>query len=423
MAAGAVSSEALDSLVAILDLIRGGRARTRPELARASGLGRNVVAQRVAHLQTTGLVEDGELGPSTGGRAPRGLRFRAEMGRILVADIGATGMTVALSDLSGGVLDSRTRPGDVARGPEPVLAEVCAVFDELLAGAGRAEDLWGIGVGLPGPVEFASGRPVSPPIMPGWDGVPVRDHFADRYDVPVWVDNDVNVMALGEHQAGTAYGHRDFVYVKVGTGIGAGLVSGGRLHRGAQGCAGDIGHITVTPEQPVVCRCGKTGCLEALAGGAALARQGAAAAADGSSPFLAALLADGRTISSADVGAAAVHGDQVGLELLMGSARLVGQSIARIVNFFNPSLIVLGGGVVSTSDAYVAVVREVVYRQSLPLATRDLRITRSTLSQGPGPVGAAAMVVDELFSRERLASWLHAGTPSGRPELASLTGS
>ena len=120
---------------------------------------------------------------------------------------------------------------------------------------------------MPGPVEFATGRPISPPIMPGWDGYPIRERFAARHGAPVWVDNDVNVLALGEWRSGVAAGHDDVVVVKIGTGIGAGIISGGRLHRGAQGSAGDVGHIQVTDDPAVICRCGNVGCLEALAGG------------------------------------------------------------------------------------------------------------------------------------------------------------
>ncbi len=140
-----------------------------------------------------------------------------------------------------------------------------------------------MGAGLPGPVEFAEGRPVVPPIMPGWDGYPVRERLSARYQVPAWVDNDVNVMALGELRAGIGRGEQELLYIKVGTGIGAGVVSRGRLHRGAQGAAGDIGHVSVLDDDSVLCRCGNTGCLEALVGGYALARDGLAAGRTGRS--------------------------------------------------------------------------------------------------------------------------------------------
>jgi glucokinase-like ROK family protein len=296
-----------------------------------------------------------------------------------------------------------------------VLGRVDDLFTQLLAV--DSFEVWGVGIGLPGPVEFRTGQPVAPPIMPGWDGFDVRSYFTKRYDAPVWVDNEVNTMALGELRSGLAVGTRDMIYVKIGTGIGAGLVSGGRLHRGTQGCAGDIGHIAVGHDEGVICRCGQRGCLEAVAGGAALARDGSAAAASGRSRFLAELAADGRELTAEDVARAARHGDPVSVELITRSARLVGETLSGMVNFFNPSLILLGGGVSAVGDLYLATVRQVILRRSLPLATRALRIERSPLSDQVGLLGAAFMVVDELLSRERLGRWIDRGTPAGQPEL------
>ena len=165
-------------------------------------------------------------------------------------------------------------------------------------------------------MEFATGRPISPPIMPGWDGYAIRDRFAARYRAPVWVDNDVNALALGEWRAGVAQGHDNVVVVKIGTGIGAGIISDGRLHRGAQGSAGDVGHIQVSDDRSVVCRCGNTGCLEALAGGDALGLQGEAAARSGRSRRLAAALEEHGAVSAEDVARAAAFGDPVAVELL-----------------------------------------------------------------------------------------------------------
>jgi predicted NBD/HSP70 family sugar kinase len=244
----------------------------------------------------------------------------------------------------------------------------------------------------------------------------VRERFTSRHDVPVWVDNDVNIMALGEWRSGTARGHANVVFVKVGTGIGAGIISDGYLHRGAQGSAGDIGHIEVPDASGELCRCGKTGCLEAVAGGAALARDGEALARSGRSPRLGQVLgADGR-VSARDVARAAQAGDRPSLELLQGSGRRVGRVLAGLVNFFNPSLIVIGGGVADAGDAYLAAIREVVYARSLPLATRELAIRFSALGGLAGVTGAAAMVLDQLFSPQTLGTWIEAG----RPEAAAV---
>src|SRR3954468_2532040 len=413
------STDQLDGLVTVLDLVRCGRARSRPELARLSGLGRGAVTQRVAQLLDRGLLVESELGRSTGGRPPRELAVRAEAGLVLVAPLGATHIAVGVTDLTGRLLACVQEPADIAAGPERTLDRVAELFDELLERptVPRAP-VYGIGVGLPGPVEFASGIPVSPPIMPGWDGYGVRARLAERYDVPVWVDNDVNLMALGELRVGAAQDEHDVVYVKIGTGIGAGLISSGRLHRGAQGAAGDIGHATVDAAGGGVCRCGNIGCLEALAGGAALSRDGTAAAEEGRSPFLAGVLAQGRPVGAADVATAAQHGDPVAVELLTRSGQLVGETIATLVNFFNPSLVLLGGGVALAGDMILAAIRETVHRRSLPLATRQLRIEPTSLPQDPSLSGAAHMVLDELFSRQRLGRWLPVGSPTGFPEIA-----
>ncbi len=405
--------EALDALVLVLDEIRLGRSRSRSELVERTGLGRAIVAQRVGQLIERGLVLEGDLGPSTGGRPPRQLTFRADAGYLLVADLGATSVDVALTTLDGRILGHRDEPAAIEAGPDAGLDRVEALFDQLVATTqlvpGR---LWGIGIAVPGPVEFATGRPISPPIMPGWDGYPIRERFAARHGAPVWVDNDVNVLALGEWRSGVAGGHQDVVVVKIGTGIGAGIISAGRLHRGAQGSAGDVGHIQVTDDPAVICRCGNIGCLEALAGGAALGGAGEAAAREGRSSRLRIALDQRGAVTAQDVARAASAGDPVAVALLLDAGHRIGSMLASIVNFFNPSLVVIGGGVANSPDQFLASIRESVYRRSLPLATRDLLIQRSSLGGLAGVIGASSMVVDELFSRGAIGHWLASGDPT-----------
>jgi glucokinase-like ROK family protein len=416
---GPLPEESLDALVTVLDEIRLGRSRSRSELVVRTGLSRAIVAQRVGELIDRGLVAEGDTGPSTGGRPPRQLAFMADSGHVLVADLGATSIDVAVTSLDGRILGHRDEPADIAAGPEACLQRVDELFEELRASTrslpGR---LWGVGIGVPGPVEFNTGRPISPPIMPGWDGYPVRERFAERYDAPVWVDNDVNVLALGEWRSGIAVGHDNVVVVKIGTGIGAGVISDGRLHRGAQGSAGDVGHIQVVDDASVICRCGNIGCLESLAGGAALARDGTAAAREGRSQRLSAALDQHGAVTAEDVAKAASFGDAVAVALLQSAGRRVGLMLASVVNFFNPSLVVIGGGVAQSGDQLLAAIRETVYRRSLPLATRDLLIQRSSLGALAGVIGASSMVLDQLFSRESLAQWMDVGGPSGMPEVA-----
>lgn len=411
--------ESLDALVTVLDEIRFGRSRSRSELVARTGLSRAIVAQRVSELIDRGLVREGDLGPSTGGRPPRHLTFMADAGHILVADLGATSIDVAVTRLDGRILAHRDEPADIAAGPDACLRRVDELFDGLRAStpmlAGR---LWGVGIAVPGPVEFRTARPISPPIMPGWDGYPLRERFAGRYEAPVWLDNDVNVLALGEWRAGVAVGHDNVVVVKIGTGIGAGMISDGRLHRGAQGSAGDVGHIQVVDDASVVCRCGNVGCLEALAAGAALARDGEAAAREGRGPRLVAALDRQGFVTASDVAEAASFGDPVAVGLLAAAGRRVGLMLASVVNFFNPSLIVIGGGVAQSGDQLLASIRETVYRRSLPLATRDLLIQRSSLGARAGVIGASAMVLDQLFARESLGRWVDVGAPTGMPAVA-----
>jgi glucokinase-like ROK family protein len=249
--------------------------------------------------------------------------------------------------------------------------------------------------------------------MPGWDGYPIRERFATRYQAPVWVDNDVNVLALGESRSGIAAGHDNVVVVKIGTGIGAGIISEGHLHRGAQGSAGDVGHIQVVDDPTVICRCGNIGCLEALAGGEAIGRAGQAAALEGRSQRLGTALEQRGTVTAEDVARAASAGDPVAVALLGSAGRRIGSVLASVVNFFNPSLVVIGGGVANSPEQLLASIRETVYRRSLPLATRDLLIQRSSLGGLAGVIGASSMVVDELFSRDAIGQWLAEGEPMG----------
>ena len=256
---------------ALLGLVRAGTASTRADLARYTGLARSTVAQRVDALIDAGLLYEAGGTTSTGGRPPTMLAFKHDAGVILAADLGATHARLALSDLAAAPLAEHAAELEIARGPEAVLTWVQDEFERLLTEAGRKpEDVRGIGLGVPGPVEFETGRPVSPPIMPGWDGFSVPGWFADRYPAAVLVDNDVNIMASGEHSVNWRE-TQHLLMIKVGTGIGCGIVADCEIYRGARGAAGDIGHIRATAREDVVCRCGNIGCLEAVAGGQALA--------------------------------------------------------------------------------------------------------------------------------------------------------
>lgn len=392
------SSHALTAGV-LFQLVRAGEATSRAELARTTGLARSTVSQRVDDLLGLGLLVEEGGGPSTGGRPPTRLAFDAASGVVLCAGLGATHCRLAVSDLDGAVLAELPDEQAIADGPDAVLGWVQERFADLLDESGRSpRDVRGIGVGLPGPVEFAAGRAVSPPIMPGWDGVGVPEAFAARFPgVPVLVDNDVNVMALGEHWASWRHAVDDLLFVKVATGIGCGIVSGGALHRGADGAAGDIGHVQVPDAGDELCRCGNRGCVEAVASGGAIARQLHAIGVEAH--------------NSRDVVALVRAGNPQAITLVRQAGRLIGEVLAEAVNFFNPAVIVLGGDMALAYEQLIAGVREVVYRRSTALATRNLEVVPSRLDDRAGVIGCAVTVIEQILSPDAIDAALAAIGP------------
>jgi predicted NBD/HSP70 family sugar kinase len=233
----------------------------------------------------------------------------------------------------------------------------------------------------------------------------VRGRFAERFGAPVWVDNDVNLLALAE-RARRSDDAIDLIYCKIGTGIGAGLLTQGRIHRGANGAAGDVGHVRL-PGSSVRCRCGKRGCLEAEAGGWAIVRDAERAVADGADGLLAGV----EPLTPEAVAVAAMNGDALAISLVEHSAQHVGESLAALVNMFNPSVIVVGGAVSAAGETFLAQVRQRVYEFSLPLATRDLAIVRSHGDADEPLRGGAALAIEQLFEAT-FPRWFAAGRPS-----------
>ncbi|MDX1510445.1 MAG: ROK family protein [Nitriliruptorales bacterium] len=369
----------------LLQFVRDGSARSRAQLADVAGLGRSTVSQRVGLLIERQLLNEVGEGESTGGRPPMILEFNPRAGLVLAADLGATHSRLAVVDLAGTPLAERSDDIDIGEGPEIVLPWAIRQFEELLDEVGGGDDeVVGIGVGVPGPVEFRAGRTVNPPIMPGWDGVPIREPFESRWPVPVLVDNDVNIMAMGEYW--THWRHvDDLLFVKLGTGIGAGIVVGGQIHRGAQGAAGDIGHVRLSTAA-ATCRCGNEGCLEAVAGGGALS---------------AALRAEGRDVTNTrDVVELVRAGDTRAAQLVREAGRALGEVLAGVINFLNPAVIVLGGDLAHAHQQIFAGVREICYQRSTALATRHLEFARSRLDDEAGITGAAVMAIEHVLSPE-----------------------
>jgi glucokinase-like ROK family protein len=378
----------------LLRLLRDEGPRSRAELGELAGMARSKLEAELVRLKQVGLVQEGGKAASRGGRRSTLVELSSflHFGGI---DLGATSIRVAIMNAKLQVEAHVAEPMEIRRGPEQVLARASELIEKLARDQGV--QLTGIGVGVPGPVRFLDGMPVSPPIMPGWHEYPVRDLLARRFGCPVLVDNDVNVMAVGEHWGGVAKSVDNYLFVKIGTGIGCGIMIRGQVYRGIDGCAGDIGHINVDPDGPV-CACGNSGCLEAMFGGAALVRDALAAARSGASPPLAERLAGKQAITPEDVGQCAAEGDPVAIGLIRDGGRRVGLVLAGLVSFFNPSMIVIGGGLAGLGHLLLAEIRGVVYRRSLPLATGNLPIVLSELGPSAGAVGAAVMISDHVFS-------------------------
>jgi predicted NBD/HSP70 family sugar kinase len=381
----------------LFQLLRDGTPRTRAELAATTGLARSTIALRVEELMSLGLVSPVGDAQSTGGRPSSQFALNPSAKFVLAADLGATHATIAVTNLGGAIVGETSGPITIGDGPEVVLTWMVDTGRALLEQIGLSTaDVIAIGIGLPGPVEHSTGRPINPPIMPGWDQFDVPEFVRQHLEVPVLVDNDVNIMALGEQ----AFGWPEvdnLLFVKVATGIGAGVISGGLLLRGAQGIAGDIGHVRIPRGDGVACHCGNTGCLEALASGPAIAD---ALAGTG--------LGDG---TPASVIALVKNGNIEAIRAVRQAGRDLGEILTACVSLMNPSVIAVGGSMAVVGDHLIAGVREVIYARSMPLATSRLTIVQSTAGANAAVLGASILAIH------------HALSPAGIDRMTSLAAS
>ncbi|MGJ9372371.1 ROK family protein [Nesterenkonia sp. CF4.4] len=387
-ASGSAGNSLPNSAGALFQLLRDGTPRTRSDLTAMTGFARSTISARVEELLDSSLIRPAGENSSTGGRPPSTFSFNPDARAVLAVDLGGTHARIAVTDLAARVLAEKEQELDITRGPVAVLDAVGAIAMELLQEAGRGpEDLLGVGVGVPGPVEFATGRPMSPPIMPGWDHFDIPGHLRQWFPGPIMVDNDVNAMALGEH-AVTYPGVANMMFVKVATGIGSGIISDGRLQHGAQGAAGDLGHIATPDGDTTQCTCGNSGCLEAVASGPAIAAQLRERGFD--VPHHGAMLELVRS------------GDLEALRTVRQAGRQVGLVLAGCVNLLNPSVIVIGGVVSTAGEHFLAGIREAVYSRSLPLATQHLRIVATQTKARAGVLGASTLVTGHGLSIENV---------------------
>ena len=367
----------------VLSLFREHGELSRTDVIDISGLSRSTVNQRLSALHDAGLIEEIGGGESTGGRPSSRFAFNRGRAVLLTADIGATGFVAAVCDLGGEPVRHLNRVINVWEGPVRVLDAVDEAFAELL----DDEEVWGIGIGVPGPVEFAAGRVVNPPIMTGWDGFDIVGWFEGR-GVPVVVENDANSRAVAESRP---HHHDNLISLKLGTGIGSGLVFNGQIIRGSEGAAGDIGHTRAAladHSDPLPCRCGNVGCVEAYAGGWALIRD---------------LTAGGVLVDDvAGVVELVRQGDLDAVRLVRQAGRVLGDAVADLVSILNPRSIVISGQLAECDELLLSGVRERVYQRSQPLTTRNLTIAVSQLGEVAGVMGLSLITADRIFDTEHI---------------------
>jgi predicted NBD/HSP70 family sugar kinase len=379
----------------------------RAEIARMTGMARSTVSDHIQPLLDFRLLSEQKAKYAGRGRPSVGLTLNARAGIVLVADIGVTHVRLLIADLARQKLAGDALEPDFKVAPDVFLERIVCRFQELLdAQALQTLPIRTMVVGVPSPVDFENGVPVRPPIMPGWDGFPIAAWLRKRMNVAVLVDNDVNLMALGEARSRPAT-ESPLLFIKAASGIGCGIITkNGELHRGADGDAGDIGHIRVPNAATITCVCGNLGCIEAIASVPAIMRQiQAAKGLDGMvTPELSLLVSTGDTVS---------------IRVLREAVAAIGEVVATLVNMFNPACIVLGGKLAHVSDDLLSGVRAAVYRRSPPLATRRLTIEISRVGREAGMKGGVALGVDAALSPQGLQDILES---TGKSKYGSAPG-
>ncbi|WP_120337454.1 ROK family transcriptional regulator [Cryobacterium soli] len=377
------------SAAALFQLLRDGQPRTKAELVTMTGLARSTIQLRIDTLLELGLIAPVNDAVSTGGRPSVQVALNPKARVVAAVAFGATQASLALTDLAGEILGRTSSKIIIADGPETCLGwMVRTIRSELAALRLKEADLIAIGIGLPGPVEHSTGRPSNPPIMPGWDDFDVPGFVNHHLKATVLVDNDVNIMALGEQKFAWP-DIENLIFLKASTGIGSGIISSGVLQRGAEGIAGDIGHVQIARGQNVPCRCGNSGCLEAMAAGPALAQRLALAGVEYNGKSIAVL---------SDVVAATKAGELAAIQAVRQAGRDIGEVLTTCVSVLNPSVISIGGSLAFAGEHLLTGVREVVYSRSMPLATEHLTVAQSRAGADAGIIGASVMAIDYALS-------------------------
>ena len=376
-----------------VDLIRFATTGiSRTDLAEEMGLTRAAVTLIVNDLLENGVILEAESRAIPNGRPPVVLEINPKRGLVAAVDMGATHVNIALADFSAKIIEETSFPFDIKQGPQVCLAEVRRILQELLDRYGISiSEIMAVGVGVPGPVIKDAGMVMSPPIMPGWDRYPIRQTLEEAWGCPVSLNNDAELGALGEWAYGAGRGEKNLAFIKVGSGIGAGLIINQQIYGGTTGSAGEIGHITIEENGPL-CTCGNHGCMEAFAGGNAIAIQARKMVQSGKRTLLSNIPLE--NITAREVAESARRGDLPSQEIIMRAGTFIGIAIAGVVNLFNPSAVIIGGGVAQAGDLLTTSIRQAVRDRSLHASEQSVHITTAMLGQRSSLIGATVQAIN-----------------------------
>lgn len=376
-----------------VDLIRFATTGiSRTGLAEEMGLTRAAVTLIVNDLLENGVILEAESRAIPNGRPPVVLEINPKRGLVAAVDMGATHVNIALADFSAKIIEETSFPFDIKQGPQVCLAEVRRILQELLDRYGISiSEIMAVGVGVPGPVIKDAGMVMSPPIMPGWDRYPIRKTLEEAWGCPVSLNNDAELGALGEWAYGAGRGEKNLAFIKVGSGIGAGLIINQQIYGGTTGSAGEIGHITIEENGPL-CTCGNHGCMEAFAGGNAIAIQARKMVQTGKRTLLSNIPLE--NITAREVAESARRGDLPSQEIIMRAGTFIGIAIAGVVNLFNPSAVIIGGGVAQAGDLLTTSIRQAVRDRSLHASEQSVHITTAMLGQRSSLIGATVQAIN-----------------------------
>ena len=378
---------------AAIDLIRfAGKGVSRTDIAEMLGLTRAGVTIIVNDLLDSGIILETNSRSTPSGRPPVVLELNPEYGFVAAIDMGATHLSVAVADFSARIIQEIEQSFEIDDGPEKCLKEVTHALQEIVKKCGiQIKDLSAVGISVPGPVVTDAGMVMAPPIMPGWDRFPIRDTLEKLWKVSVTINNDADLGALGEWAFGAGRGEKNLAFIKVGSGIGAGLIIDQQIYVGSTGSAGEIGHLTIDKNGPL-CACGNYGCLEAFASGKAIEIQAQQLVESGKRTLL--TNSNQTKITVSDVADAARRGDLAAQEIIKRSGTFIGIAIAGLINLINPSIVIIGGGVAQAGDLLTGPIRQEVRERTLRASEHRVRITTAMLGRRSSLIGALVQAIN-----------------------------